>query len=271
MMLFCVLVTALAGAATKHVSETVPVSTVVFAQYFIALLLILPGALRQGWRSLYTPRAGVHAIRGASGWLCFYFYYLAISKIPLVEASLLRAASPICVPVILLLMKTESFSAKRWWPVLVGLAGVSLILKPESGTISIWHLVGFMSAVTLALSMVLTRELALVEPGSRILFYYFLISLICSTPMMLLEWQQPNARELCWLLAIGGGVYWALKLYTEAYRLAKAAIVSPFSYFGVVFSGMLGWMVWGQIPDGWALMGICLVIAGGVWTVSLSN
>jgi drug/metabolite transporter (DMT)-like permease len=272
MMLFCVLVTALAGAATKQASTMVPVSMVVFVQYFIALLLVLPSVLKKGLVTVKTSHLGMHIVRGLSGWLCFYFYYLAISKIPLVEASLLRSASPLCVPVILLIMKTESFSAKRWWPVLVGLGGITLILKPESGMVSGWHLVGFMSAVTLALSMVLTRQLALAkEPASRILFYYFFISMLCSLPLMMMQWVMPSPEAILWMLLIGVGIYVALQVYTEAYRLAEAGLVSPFSYFGVVFSGLLGWIIWGHVPDIWTFVGIALVMVGGVWTVRVAS
>jgi drug/metabolite transporter (DMT)-like permease len=272
MMLFCVLVTALAGAATKQASTLVPISMVVFVQYCIALLLVIPSVLKKGLVNIRTPFIGLHILRGLSGWLCFYFYYLAISKIPLVEASLLRSASPLCVPIILLVMKTESFAAKRWWPILLGLIGISLILKPESGMVSGWHLVGFMSAVTLALSMVLTRQLALAkEPASRILFYYFFISMLCSLPLMLVQWVSPSPEAVLWMLSIGVAIYIALQFYTEAYRLAEAGLISPFSYFGVVFSGLLGWLIWGQVPDVWTFAGILLVFIGGVWTVRVAN
>lgn len=266
-MLACVFVTALAGAATKHIATAVPVTTIVCIQYLICLLLQAPVILRSGVSMLITEHKFTHLIRSLGGWLCFLCYYLAIDHVPLVDAALLRSASPLCVPVVIWLMMRQAIPSTQWLPLIVGFVGVGLILKPDTGTISIWHLVGFLSAVFLAVSMVYTRKLTFTEPGQRILFYYFLVSFICSLPLMLLGWRPFDWRWLPYLLFIGLSIYIALWLYTKAYLYAEASVVSPFSYFGVIFAGFFGWLFWGHVPDISSLAGIALVICGGILTV----
>jgi drug/metabolite transporter (DMT)-like permease len=270
-MLACVFVTALAGAAIKHISVEVPVTTIVCLQYLICLLLLLPGILRQGTAILKTRQVVTHLVRSLGGWLCFLCYYLAIAHIPLVEAALLRSASPLCVPVVIWFMTRRRITPLLGFTSVLGFLGVGLILRPEAGSINLWHLVGFFSAVFLAISMVLTRKLTFTEPSVRILFYYFLISFLCSLPLMIIGWMSFSLQWVPYILFIGVSIYIALWLYTRAYVYASPSLVSPFSYFGVVFAGFFGWLFWGHLPDLVSFAGIALVIGCGVLTVIIGE
>lgn len=269
-MLICVGVTALAGAATKHISGDVPVSTIICVQYAICLLILLPRVLSAP-EQLKTQQLPTHIIRGLGGWLCFLCYYIAIDHIPLVEAALLRSASPLCVPLVIFLLTFRPIQPLHWLPIIIGFIGVGLILRPESGGISVWHVVGFLSAVFLAVSMVFTRKLTFTESGQTILFYYFLISFLAGLPLLVMGWQPVDLNVIPYLLFIGVAIYIALWLYTKAYAYAKASVVSPFSYFGVVFAGLLGWGIWGHTPDLLSVIGICLVVCGGVVMLVLKD
>ncbi|ARU55585.1 DMT(drug/metabolite transporter) superfamily permease [Oleiphilus messinensis] len=264
LMLLCVFVTACAGAMTKHIVDQVPVATIICIQYAVCLLFCLPHLLRHRQAVWKTQRLGTHIVRGIGGCLCFIFYYLAIENVPLVEAALLRSASPLCVPLVIWAISGKRIHRLHWIPIILGMCGVALILKPTSHEVSIWHLVGFMSALSLAVSMVFTRGLTFTEPGYRILFYYFLISVLFALPWMLYHWQPIPPETWPFLVGIGVSIYVALWLYTEAYRFAQASLISSFSYFGVVFAGILGWIFWKQLPDMISFAGIGLVVAGGI-------
>jgi len=270
-MLVCVFVTALAGAATKHIASYVPITTIVGFQYSICLLVSLPYVFRKGTKFIKTDYLVTHIIRSVGGWLCFLFYYLAIDHIPLVDAALLRSASPLYVPVVIWFMTRKTLPIVQWLPLILGFLGVGLVLRPDAGSINIWYFVGFLSAVFLAISMVYTRKLTFTEPSQRILFYYFLISFIGSLPFMILGWKPLPWYALPYLLFIGLSIYMALWLYTRAYMYAQAILVSPFSYFGVVFSGLLGWIFWDHIPGFISLAGIVLIVFGGIITVFIQE
>lgn len=270
-MVLCVLITSLAGVATKLIVVDVPVYTIACLQYLVCLVLLLPKVIGGGKALLLTDQFGVHLVRGLGGWLCFLCYYLAIEHVPLVEAALLRSASPLCVPFVIVVMTGRWIPRRFWGPILVGFVGVGLILRPESEGINYWHLIGFLSAVFLAISMVFTRKLTAREPPARILFYYFLLSFLCGLPLMWLHWRPIPFSALPGLLFIGLSIYVALVFYTKAYQLARASLVSPLSYTGVVFAGIWGWLIWGHVPDLLALTGIGLVALGGLATLLLSQ
>ena len=96
------LVMSLAAAATKYTAEFISIEQIVLFQYLICTLIMLPWLGRKGIKALKTQKPGLHLARGLSGWLCFYAYYLALNEIPLGEASLLRNAAPLVVPLLVL-------------------------------------------------------------------------------------------------------------------------------------------------------------------------
>ena len=258
------LVASTAGAASKMIADVVQVTTIVLFQYGLCLLLLVPMFLRYPLSHWSTRRPGAHLLRGLAGWLCFYAYYLAIKHIPLVDAALLRNTAPLFVPLLIWGWMKVEIPKSHWQPLILGFIGVILILKPDLEGVETWHLIGLISGLSLALSMVGTRVLSNTEPASVILFYYYLISFLCSLPLAIMEWQAIPLWTLPYLLYIGFSISLTMWCYTRAYTLAKASIVAPINYSGVVFAGGLGWLIWGHIPGTVALAGIVLVVVAGL-------
>ncbi len=261
------MVVSLATAATKYTAAFVSIEQIVTAQYLICVAVMLPSLKRRGIQDLKTKHPWLHLIRGMAGWLCFYTYYLALNKIPLVDAALLRNTAPICVPILLFFWKGFRLPLLNWLPVFVGFIGIALVLQPQGSSLSLWHLVGLGSAITLACSIVTTRTLTLTEPTSRILFYYFSFSALCSMPLAISNWQPIPLFTVPILLGIGLSIWLTMWLYTCAYSYAKASVISPISYVGVLFTGLLGWFIWDQIPNSSAVIGAILIISGGIGSV----
>ena len=122
----------------------------------------------------------------------------------------------------------------------------------------------------LAFSMVGTRTLSTTEAPSLILFYYFLISFLCSIPMAVSHWQPLPLWTLPYLVYVGISITLAMWLYTRAYSFARASVVSPINYTSVVFSGLLGWLIWEHAPDAIAVVGMICVIAAGLLSILIN-
>lgn len=264
------LVGSCAGAASKWISDDVAVPVIVLVQYVICMLVIMPWLVRQPLSSLQSPRWATHLLRGLAGWLCFFSYYSALDQIPLVDATLLRNSAPLFVPLLAWLWLRARVPFGRWLPLIVGFAGVALILQPQTTVVSSGHLLGLLSGFTLAASMIGTRILSKTESGKLILFYYFLISLLCSLPFAIYHWQTPPLWTWPFLGFIGLSIYLAMWLYTRAYTFARASVVSPISYFSVVVAGFLGWLIWAHMPSNTALIGTLMVIFAGALTLYIS-
>lgn len=252
------------AAAGKHLSTQVHISAIVLAQYLVCFVLVLPWWLRNGRRAVVTQRPLQHAIRGISGCACFYTYYLSMQHMPLVDATLLRNTAPLLVPLVILVWYRSGIPVNRLIPLLIGFSGVTLVLRPTLDGINVWHWVALSSGLGLAISMVSTRELARTEPESRILFYYFSISLLFVLPFFALNYQPIPRSAIPWLAYVGIVMYGTFVIYTKAFSYVPSSILAPTSYFAIVFSGLLDWIIWGAVPDTPTLLGIALVVSGGL-------
>ena len=260
-----------AAAATKYASAHASTATIVSMQFLVCMLLCLPRILRPGFANLRTERLGLHLLRGGVGVLGFYLFYAALDNIPLVDAMLLRQSAPLTVPLVMWVWGREKIPASAWLPLAVGFVGIAIILRPSPAGLSWWHAGGFISAVTLSISMVATHKLSTTEPGSRILFYYFVLSLVCVAPFSLNDLASIEPLDWLAMLYVGVAMYFVLELYTRAYGMAPASAIAPIMYFSVLLAGLWGWLFWGQIPDRWSLLGSALVIAGGLLTIYLAR
>ncbi len=206
----------------------------------------------------------VHAIRSISGCACFYTYYVAMQHMPLVDATLFRNTAPLLVPLVILVWYRTSIPAVRLIPLVIGFSGITLVLRPTLEGVNIWHLVALSSGLGLAISMVGTRELARTEPESRILFYYFSISLLFVLPFFAMTYEPIPMTALPWLLYVGVVMYGTFVIYTKAFSYVPSSVLAPTSYFAIVFSGLLDWLIWGVVPDTPTIAGIALVVCGGL-------
>ena len=269
--LVMVVLASTAAAAAKAASATASAASIVTVQYAICMLLCLPTALRPGLSNLRTGRSGLHLFRGLAGVLGFYLYYAALEHIPLVDALLLRQSAPLVVPLVMWAWNREGITAGHWLPLIIGFIGVAIILRPDAQGFSAWHAAGFASAIALAISMVATFHLATTEPVSRVLFYYFALSLLCVAPFGLGNLAQIRWQDWCAMLYVGVSIYYTLELYTRAYGMAPASAIAPINYLAIVLGGLWGWLIWQQVPDNWSIMGSALVIGGGLLTIYLAR
>jgi drug/metabolite transporter (DMT)-like permease len=127
-------------------------------------------------------------------------------------------------------------------------------------------LLAIAAAACSALALVTVNRLSSTEPTDRILFYYFLTASLLAAPFLPFGWHFPTERQ--WLFLVGIGLCQAAgQLFIIfAYRYAKPGRIAPFNYSVVVFSGLIGWIIWHDRPDALALIGVLLVSAGGIFT-----
>jgi len=257
----CVAVMSAFGKAAKGV----PTGILVLFQNFISLALFTPWVLGKGISELRTSRTWLHIVRAVAGLLSQVLMFAAVKKMPLVNAVLLSNSAPLFIPLVTWAWLKERIGGMVWMSLFVGFAGVILILKPGLALLSDpIALIAISAAVFSALALVAVNQLSNTEPPRRILFYYFLYSSAAAAPFAVLKWRTPTDRE--WLFLGGIGLMMAASqlLIILAYKHATAGRIAPFNYTVVIFSGLIGWVVWKNTPDLLSLAGVLLVTAGGV-------
>jgi drug/metabolite transporter (DMT)-like permease len=245
----------------------VSTSAIVFFQNFISLLFFLPWALRNGMGGLKTQHLLLHSVRGIGGVLSQALMFIAILKMPLMNTVLLSNAAPLFIPLVAWVWLKEKVSGATAISLIIGFVGVLLILKPGPSLLrNPAALIATAAALCSAIALVTVNRLSVTEPTYRILFYYFLIASLLTAPFLPFGWRTPTAEQWLSLGGIGLCQAGSQLLIILAYQHAKPGRIAPFNYSVVVFSGIIGWIVWHNTPDALAIVGVILVSVGGIFT-----
>ena len=252
------------GTAIKVAAAHASNEMVVFLRNAFGLLVLLPGLIQRGPGMLATRRFRGHLARSLFGLTAMYCFFYAIAHMQLAEAVLLNFSSPVFTAIFALLWLKEPLASKTVMAVLMGLAGITLILKPGLGTLSGGALVGLTSAVFAALAMVNIRSMSTTEPTLRIVLYFSIISVIVSAVPVVWTWHTPSGRVLLAMAAAGVFASVGQLMLTYSYTTAPAAKVGTLNYSTVVFAAGFGWWFWGETPDPYSVLGAVLVCAAGI-------
>jgi len=258
------------GAIVRVASESLPNEMVVFFRSAMGLVALLPWV----WHlnvNLTTRYFRFHLVRGLAGLSAMYCFFYAIAHVPLAEATLYNYSTPLWVPFLAFALLREPIPRRLAWDIGVGFVGIALILKPAFGGGGLASLIGVAAGIFAALAMVGVRRLIRTEPASRIVFYFSLICTVVSAVPLIWTWRTPALGLWLLLLLMGVLASAAQLLLTRGYAQAPAAQVGPFIYSTVVFSAVLGWLLWGDVFDMLSLLGAGLVCLGGVLAIRASG
>jgi drug/metabolite transporter (DMT)-like permease len=271
--------TAFIGVVVKGLPVDTPPMTIGFFQFLSVLLLTLPWVLRAnpmltqagGLQNLKTQHLALHLLRGISGLLAHLCFYVAIFFVPLVDANLLLSAAPLWVPLLLLIFMRQAVARALWISIFTGFVGVGFILHPNLQTFNRGAIYGLLSGIMLAVALITVRVLASTEPPARQLFYYSLFSSLICLPSVILQWRPMQLSEFALLGSAGLFLFSQQFFLVKALHYINAGLLSPMSYFTIVFAGLFGWLLWSEAPDIRSVIGVALVLFSGLLTVVIGK
>ncbi len=263
---------ALGAAMVREASLTVDHSLTVFFRYLIGLVFLLPiihGDSRPNTSLLLHSQAWRwHIARGIFGFSAMYCYFYTLAHIPLAEAVLFIYAAPVFVPLLARVLLKEAMNTKAVYSTLLGLAGLLLLANPDRSELSHAHFIGLLSALFGALAFVSVRRLSTTDPAIRTVFFFTAIGTLLSAtisvginPEHSSGIAQLKIYDYTLLIGIGLVTTLAQWFMSKGYSYGPAAVLAPFSYFTIVFGGILGWFFWQEAPSLPFLSGTALVLA----------
>jgi drug/metabolite transporter (DMT)-like permease len=264
MMVLSALLFALMGVAVKRAAQELPNAMVVFFRNAVGLLALTPWIWRLGRRGLGTRHLREHVVRSLAGLASMYCFFYALAHLRLADAILLNYSIPLFMPFVESAWLGEPFPRRFWRVILLGFAGIVLILKPGLTLFQPAALVGVLSALFASVAQVGIRRLTRTEPVERIVFYFGLIGTAISAVPLVREWRTPPATMWALLAGLGIVATAGQLALTRAYSHAPATQVGPFIYTAVLFAAALDWAFWGMLPDRLSVAGALLVVTAGV-------
>jgi drug/metabolite transporter (DMT)-like permease len=248
----------------KALTQSLPVIEVVWLRYvaFVGLAVWLdvragPGRFRVRWPGLQLVR-GLGLVGSA------IVFVMALQRMPLAETAAISYVSPALITILSVPVLGEKVGWARAAAVVAGLIGVLLVMRPGTSAFQLAALLPVASATCWSVASVVTRKIAPFERATTTLLWSAVIGLIvlCLLMPAVAVWPTPGQ----WALGLALGVIASAGQYliVLAYRHAAASLLAPFSYLQLIWSTVLGWLVFSAWPDRWTLLGAAIIVASGL-------
>lgn len=237
-----------------------------FLRYFCGLLIMLPLLWHQGL-SAYVPhdvkgqfwRGGVHTI-GLMLW------FVALPKIPLADMTAIGFTGPIFIMLGAAWFLGEPMRKDRWIAAVIGFTGVLVVVLPKlNGSGGWYNLVMLASSPVFAASFLITKHLTRTEKPGVIVMWQSLTVTLFSLPLAWMNWQTPTLWQ--WTGFMVAGLLGTIGHYslTRAFSVADISATQSLRFLDLVWSSVLGWLVFGDIPSQWTWAGAAVILVSTIW------
>jgi S-adenosylmethionine uptake transporter len=278
-MLFASFVFALMGVCVKLASDLYSTSEIVMYRGIIGVAVMFTLIRLQGG-TLKTSLPWQHFWRGVIGVSALWMWFFSFGRLPLATAMTLNYMAPIWIALILFIVGWRRGRNRFEWGFSAAIAmsfiGVTLLLRPSVHADQwLGAIFALISGIVSAFAYLQVRHLGqLGEPEYRVVFYFSLTGVIAGLLGSLLTrmiegdsvvtWHAHSGIGLTLLLGIGVSATLAQIAMTRAYRLGKVLITANLQYTGIVFSSLLGILIWGDLLDWLGWLGIAVILFSGI-------
>lgn len=267
-MMAAMLMFASVDVLSRHLTQTYAVPQILMVRFvfffFFALLLIGPGRLRGAFKS---KRPGLQILRGIVMMLEMTAFIAGLKYLPLADIHSVAAAAPLVVVALAIPLLGERVGLHRWAAVLLGFVGVLLIIRPGFGEVTPYIGIAVVATLLWGLYQTLSRLVARYDDHNTTLLYTAMVALVISVAVGPFFWGPVSLEGWGWLLLsalFGSAAHYFLIRATAA---AEASLLQPFSYTLVLWATLLGFLVFGEYPDEWTLIGGAVIVLAGLYAM----
>ncbi len=247
-----------------------PFQVVFFRHGGAAVFMTTAFVSRYGWAIAIPKRPGLQVLRGLFGILSSILYFTALASTSLATAAAISFTAPLIVTTLSPSLLGERVNAHLWAAVAVGFAGALIIIRPGWGEGLRWsEAMLFGSACCTGLYQLVTRVLAGQDRAETTTIWTACVSGGVSAVLVPWVWTTPPNLEV-WALsvalgAIGGTGHFLL---TMAFERGPAALLAPFNYLQLLGAAVIGFALYGQLPDLWTWTGAMVIVAAGLFVAN---
>lgn len=254
-------------ACAKWLVRSLPVVEVVWLRFALHVVLVsLLLAPLHGRELVRIRSVKLQALRGLMLASMTGLNFWALQYLQLAETGAIQFSVPLLIALLSAWWLGERLDAHHWLAIAAGLAGVLLVIRPGSSAFHPAILLSVMNALLYAAFNLLTRRMAATESPASMQLVSALAAAVLIAPFALWHWRTPPDATTWAVMALcglcGGLGHYAIAL---AHRYATAAVLGPFLYQQIVYMTLWGWLLFGQVPDGWVVGGALVVIASGLY------
>jgi drug/metabolite transporter (DMT)-like permease len=220
------------------------------------------------WQNRGWPRTNAVKPLAASG-LCHYVSMLAfftgVTLMPLNESAALSFATPLFATIGAALFLGETVRARRWIAIIIGFAGVLIVLRPGAVPLSLGAALVLFSTMSFAGVTVLVKMMSGTERTATVVFYQSLIVMLLTLPLALSVWTTPSLLNFIALAALGALSTAGWLCFTRAFALAEASAILPLEFTRLPFVALLAYVFLGETPDEWVWLGAAVIFGSTMY------
>lgn len=252
-------------ATAKYLSQTLHVVEVVWGRYFFHLLILCILLAPRLSTLMVTAHIKLQLVRSILLLLTTGTFFTGLVYIPLADASSIMLASPIIVTALSVPVLKEKVGPRRWASIAVGFIGALIIIRPGIGVMQPAALFPLAAAILYGVYQISTRFLSHSEPVLTNLLYSALVGTIVMSIAVPFFWQMPTQNE--WILMISLGLLGGMGHFSliKALSISEASIVAPFTYTNLIWATLFGFLVFGDLPDQWTIIGAAIIVSSGLY------
>ncbi|MBK8283540.1 MAG: DMT family transporter [Ahniella sp.] len=256
---------ALMAVMIRLASSELHAFQIAFFRCFFGFIFTIPLVWHHGPSLLRTDRFGLYLVRCGIGIFSMLSGFWAVVHLPLAQAVALTYSTPLFVTIGAALVLHEVVRARRWTAVLVGFAGVLVIVRPFDIDITFATWVALASAALSAAASISIKFLSRTEKPDTIVFYSTAIWVPLALGPALYVWITPTGWTWAWVVLAGlfgtlGHMFW-----TRAYKLGDASALTPITYLQLPIVTVFAWILFGEVLDRYTLIGALIVFASNLY------
>jgi drug/metabolite transporter (DMT)-like permease len=257
---------ALNDGISKHLTEHYPVGQIICLRQAAALMFLLPYVWAvPGLRALVPVNRRGQLLRASLFLLSTVLILASLRVLPLSFVTVMLFSSPLFVALLSAPVLGERVHAYQWMAIAAGFSGVLLIVRPAGGGFEWVMMLPVCAAFCSGLRDAYTRRLSRTDSSLSMLFWSGVTVMAAGLCTIAFGWNPVESRHAAWFLAAGLCNATAHFLVIEAFRLGNAATVAPFRYSGLLWAMLIGFVMWGELPDAWMIAGAAVVVCAGIY------
>ncbi len=257
---------AVADVTSKFLSTGMPIIEIQWIRYVLFLGMAATLAMHKPGRPGRTRNPKLQILRGLCVVSSSVLFVYGIREMTMAQATTISFLSPLLITVLSIPLLGEIVGLRRWAAVVVGMAGMLIIVRPGTSGFQPAALFGVASSSCWALALIITRKISASDEPRITILWSALIGGVVLTILLPFEatWPTPSQFALCLMLGVlSSAGQWMVVL---AHRLAPASLLAPISYTQLPWVTIGGYIVFDNLPDRWTLVGASIIITSGLYT-----
>lgn len=249
-------------AMVRHLSKDFHIFFIVMMRNFFGLIFLLPQLIKCYRNIFKTNQLHLHIFRGANGTFSMFFWFCAISTIPLSEAVSLSFLTPIVTTIASMYILKEKISKKIILSCFISFIGVLIILRPGFNDFNRGYFFSFCSVILWSTSNLIVKTMTKTDSAQTIVvnttFFMFLFSLPFALPYL----EGVNFKEFCQFLILGVISNVSYRLITDAFTKSDLSLLQPFDFSRLIFTSIIAYIFFDEKIDIWVFLGSIVILFG---------